>query len=544
MNPFSSPFPKAAPPADVLVLCDVAALAPAEQLLLSSLQGLANRGRPQLYLLFNEAESRWPERLKTRGLVRELRVCDDWRALLDRFSDVFRGLIVTDPACPASVNVATMLAGLEEGLIVSPELLAGFSEQWPILIDLRGRWARKIDAYEWAWQELGPRLRQDCLAIRYPEDVRGRDYLVQFRLFTFWISGEVDGRQPGSSAVAETAFAERLLQQLPANCPILGYPYAGEGIGPGEGGGVALFTRHGKYVVCDCPNLSVHSGVPAPIFRRRPAPEVALDPTKVYLGFIISDGDNLNCWDSAHMPLWRCAARGRVPLGWNVMPACFDLIPDVLAYYYETASEHDGFIACGGGLGYANPYLYASQSADPDQALADYLAQTAVRLGALDLDILNPYHLGYAIDHQNVAEFLPLGRGYRNAQAILQRYAEHLPGVRGFLPDYARTPGMTYETAAYCLPVADRRIPVLHALTEHFWPSHGKPGDIAARVEELRRLTAGVRPAFVNAFTVNWCFDPDDIAEVMRQLGPDFVAVRPEQLLALFAAHTGPDRAR
>jgi len=85
MNPFSSPFPKAAPPADVLVLCDVAALAPAEQLLLSSLQGLANRGRPQLYLLFNEAESRWPERLKTRGLVRELRVCDDWRALLDRF---------------------------------------------------------------------------------------------------------------------------------------------------------------------------------------------------------------------------------------------------------------------------------------------------------------------------------------------------------------------------------------------------------------------------------------------------------------------------
>ena len=150
---------------------------------------------------------------------------------------------------------------------------------------------------------------------------------------------------------------------------------------------------------------------------------------KAYVSFIISDGDNLNCWDSAHLPLWNAASRRQVALAWNVMPGCYELIPDMLAHYYEAASDNDCFIACGGGVGYANP--------------------------------------------------------------------------------------------------------------KHFWPSKGKEGDIAARIEEIRRLTDGIRPAFINAFTVNWCFDPDDVVKVMEGLGPDFIAVRPDQLTELVRQHLG-----
>ena len=371
--------------------------------------------------------------------------------MLERFSAAAKGLVVTDPEFPVTVNIATMLAGIHDLLIVSPALAEELSDSFPLVEDLRGRWSSKVEAYRWAREALWSGLRRDILAIRYPDSVRDRDYIVQFRIFTFWISGDVDGLQPGSDPDEEMRFAAELFAETPANCPVMGYPYAGEGIGPGEGGGVALATRYGKYIVCDCPNLSVHSGVPAPRFEQRPPRQVELDDGKVYVSFIISDGDNLNCWDSAHQPLWNAACRGQVALGWNVMPGCWELIPDMLAHYYETASDNDCFIACGGGVGYANPHLYASRTADPEGAHRDYVEQTSGYLEKLDIDILNPYHMGYEIDHQNIADFKPLAEGYPAAKEILRRYltSDSVP-ERGFprlrphprhdLPDVALPP--------------------------------------------------------------------------------------------------------
>ncbi|MCP5097835.1 MAG: hypothetical protein GY943_19990 [Chloroflexi bacterium] len=533
----NSPFPKSIIPTANLIVLDVQALPSDLQLMLGAFQGLVNREQPRLYLLFNEHEQRWPQRLLDRHLIDTIEETNDWKMVLNRFSELVRGLVITDPQFPVTVNVATMLAGVHNLVIVSPDLVAQLDSEWPVLFDLRGKWDSKVAAYQWAFDTLWADLRHDILAIRYPDSVRDRDYLVQFKIFTFWISGDVDGQQPGSSQKDETRFAEYLFTKVPANSPIMGYPYAGEGIGPGEGGGVALATQYGKYIVCDCPNLTVHSGVPAPEFKQRPPQQLKVDKSKVYLSFVISDGDNLNCWDAAHLPLWHCESRGQVPLGWNVMPGCYELIPDMLAYYYETASDGDNFIACGGGVGYANPYLYASKTADPERANREYIEQTAVYLQKLDIDILNPYHMGYEIDHQNIADFLPLAKGYDNAKQILQKYSNQIPFLKGILPDYARTPEMTYPMSHYLLPANDRQVPVVHAMTEHFWPSKGKEGDIAARAAEIRQLTEGIRPAFVHAFTVNWCFNPDDIAEVMRQLGPDYVAVRPDQLIDLVAQH-------
>ena len=481
----ASPFPQSAPPATTLSVLDVQELPTDLQLMMNAFQGLVNRQQPRLYLLFDKGQLRWPERLLERQVIEAIDATKDWQAVLQQFSAAVNGIVLIDPQFPVTVNIATMLAGIHNLLIVTPARLAQLQGQWPVKFDLRGKWISKVAAYEWAMATLWDDLRHDILAIRYPDNVRDRDYLVQFKIFTFWISGAVDGQQPGSAAAAEMSFAEQLFDQVPANCPIMGYPYAGEGIGPGEGGGVALATRYGKYIVCDCPNLTVHSGVPAPKFKQLPPKPLNLDQSKIYLAFVISDGDNLNCWDLAHQPLWQCESRGQIPLGWNAMPGCYDLIPDMLAYYYETASEFDNFIACGGGVGYANPFLYASQTDDPARALQNYLAQTAAYLEKLDIDILNPYHMGYEIDHQNLPEFQPLAVGYASAKQILQEYSRQLPRLKGFLPDYARTPGMSYARSHYSLDIEGRQVPVVHAMTQHFWPNKGKEGDIAARVAEI-----------------------------------------------------------
>ena len=135
-------------------------------------------------------------------------------------------------------------------------------------------------------------------------------------------------------------------------------------------------------------------------------------------------------------------------------------------------------------MGYANPHLYANGS--PRRPIA-YVELTAGYLQKLDIDILNPYHMSYEIDHQNIADFRPLAEGYVAAREILQRYLRQIPFLKGVFPDYARTRGMTYPMSHYLLQAGDRKVPVIHAMTEHFWPSKGKEGDIAARIEEIRR---------------------------------------------------------
>ncbi|HIJ65123.1 MAG TPA: hypothetical protein HPP77_04160, partial [Candidatus Hydrogenedentes bacterium] len=48
-------------------------------------------------------------------------------------------------------------------------------------------------------------------------------------------------------------------------------------------------------------------------------------------------------------------ARGTIPLGWGVDPNLIETYPDIITYLYETASEHDYFVADASGAGYFNP---------------------------------------------------------------------------------------------------------------------------------------------------------------------------------------------
>ena len=129
-------------------------------------------------------------------------------------------------------------------MVVSPRLAGRLG--LPIRHDLRGRWTRNVDAYRWALATLWPRMNQEVAACLWPGFHGLRDYLVQHRLFIFWLPGPIDGARPGASPREDVAFVEELLARLPPNRPILGYPYAGPDIGMGEGPGVSLLAEFGK----------------------------------------------------------------------------------------------------------------------------------------------------------------------------------------------------------------------------------------------------------------------------------------------------------
>lgn len=85
--------------------------------LVAALQGLANREKPRLAVRWIEADNHWLERLKQPERWLEsvtLEEFSDLEQLLERFSGCFRGVVLWDPTVPATSNVASTIAGVED----------------------------------------------------------------------------------------------------------------------------------------------------------------------------------------------------------------------------------------------------------------------------------------------------------------------------------------------------------------------------------------------------------------------------------------------
>ena len=123
-------FPAGPPPARVLDVVDVHGADDAAKLAAITLQGVVNRGeRAGVFLLLFDTKAYptlfWLEQLERKGYIegtRRLAV----EAYFDTYAGQAKGLVICDPALPASVNVATMIAGLESRVVVTPAFAPRF----------------------------------------------------------------------------------------------------------------------------------------------------------------------------------------------------------------------------------------------------------------------------------------------------------------------------------------------------------------------------------------------------------------------------------
>jgi len=122
-----------------------------EKAMLIGLQGLANRTAPQLYLI-HAADYPWEITgpladfyTRKHGVkFTELKTADE---ALAQFASCAKGYVVWDPAVVPTMNVAYTVAGLEDGVIVTPALIPLVAKHGLKLIDdLRGRYNGMTDA--------------------------------------------------------------------------------------------------------------------------------------------------------------------------------------------------------------------------------------------------------------------------------------------------------------------------------------------------------------------------------------------------------------
>ena len=134
----------------------VAELPGEDQLLLTTLQGVVNRRRPELYFNY-DAEDSDPDQEWLKDF-HGVRFHDDALALIDRYGRRAKGAIIYDPEVRDSINVATTLAGLRDGVVATADQVDAYGFQ--VLEDLRGQFSGqdKVDIYRWQFENLWP----DC----------------------------------------------------------------------------------------------------------------------------------------------------------------------------------------------------------------------------------------------------------------------------------------------------------------------------------------------------------------------------------------------
>ena len=480
---------------------------------------------------------------------------------LNKFRNDYGGLVIWDESLLDTVNAAVMLAGLENLIPVTMNLIEELALQdLPIRHDLRNRWTDRLQIYTWAMDNLFEQCKPGVVACIEPGWQRPEflDYLVEERIFVYSLSSRHEGLGSkllmlltfGPPALREPIFALRL------DAPIRKFALHWMGKRSQE---VKISNRIQRKVRSEtyptifgwhtkrddelsfmtqlsanglrlvpahlAGNFSFHSRV-EPLNEKaikasfkgkslkaesseegslraskttiRPSP--SLDKKAIYLTFTLSDGDQLMMMHTGELGNWYSSARGKVAFNWEVQPLLSEIAPALLERYLGQASEEDCIIAGPSGAGYVIPPLV------PD--LPAYIKETARICNDIGIRVVTSY----------IAD--PCRR-------VLRHLQRHSGDLLGYLAGYA---------------VVTRTLRVCHRDFIFFSNQIPKVEEIALPAEQLlgkvrMMITAtSERPAFIAIHLFAYRTTIADVAEFAQKIAdPNVHIVRADEFLTLLA---------
>ena len=398
--------------------------------LLISLQGLANRDYPRLYL---EYPKTWQWEIarpleafleKRHGVKWERLGLDDADAALARFAQYAKGVVVWDKNVRSSLIVAFTIAGVEDLVTVSEDLLPLAAKHGlkPV-VDLRGKFTGQTDAqiYQWAYDQYFERCSRDYYVVMGghagPEMQPGvADFGIRQRAFFTDLSS--NPKHP-----EELALLKKILSRQHVPSIVLGWHSYGKDT---EGSHTTLVGHYGLIMegLHNLPNVSFTSQIPlTPDFKFTNNHHVKPDETrkaekKVYIAAVATDAMGIGAWTKP--------GRGQIPYTWQVLMNWAWMNPPALQYFYEDKSPNDYFIGGLSGPGYMYPKAIP---ADKWPALTAVGRDLMQRLDLRVLEIMD-----YSEGNRHVGNTdLP--------KEVVDRYYAQYPDAIGFINGYgtART---------------------------------------------------------------------------------------------------------
>lgn len=336
----------------------------AEMVLAESLQGLTGRDLPKLWLDKNASMSEVIlAQLEQEGTTLH-RLNSVWD-LPGEFWMGVDGYILYNLGTP-SLNSAISLCGPWNAVAVDESIVdQAEAKGLTRIYDARGQTEDQIfDQYSDLFS-LG--IAVEMTETR-PEFTR--DFAVQNNAFTFYTT--------------DSTFRRRVAAALGPGATFFGWGFPSVS----EHTWISDFSQSsGQGAACGlCVNLSGMSKLPVPIPDR--ASHVPPDPAQEgqrIVAFVLSDGDNIR-WLTGDMPLdpkfFASPQRGQINMNWEISPLLPDLAPRVLKYFYDSATDMDGFVASG-----SPEYRYIHFEPDPRGEID--AQQSAPKLDASHLSIVS-----------------------------------------------------------------------------------------------------------------------------------------------------------
>ncbi len=481
--PSNQLLPTFSQPTPVIDTIDVSSASGPEYDLFASLEGLVNRTQPRVICVSTgngEGEYTW---VTLHNLSPNL--INGYSALL-KYRTNFTGLVVTDPAQPDTLNLATTIAGVKNELICDPSLLPTLTNapySLPVVDDLRGQFSNNYQVYNYLYSNYWSRCTHRLMAGLEPK-LHGqlRDYLVATKTATVWLD-------PATFNFTDKSILSKFLTDMtPAHGVYIGW-------WPSEGNGLGWIAQYGIPVLASdfFQNASVFSGVVQPIN----VPEIPPPPplqNKVYVSLILSDGDNIQYMQHAMKINWENPNRGSIPIGWTISPLAANLDPAMLNYYWSTATPNDCLISGPSGAGYAHIEGWGAANVAAFAQVSDsYLQQAGLRV----ITIWDQVTTGVA-----------------------QAFATNCPTLLG-LTDQS---GGNYTSVNSGLRTMGLTVSYSSSVS-----------DITNGIANAAASWNGTAPMFLAAQAVIWNLGPTDLRKIVNSFDPNkYVFVRPDHLFMLY----------
>ncbi|MDT0678326.1 GxGYxYP domain-containing protein [Autumnicola musiva] len=389
-----------------------------EMLMFSCLQGLMNRNKAKVFFYYpNKTKESWYseypvgndrvfyEWYKTYEHLQFDEVGDPY-TLFNKF-DInkpfqINGYVIVDTEAPVTANIGANYASIENLLPITASILKRKKNDLPdlpIKRDLRGRFQKmsKLEVYQWAFENQwsnankarvsnlgtpGPDSKGEISTNSFYTSNRARDFTVAERGFFFDLESKGD----------EFDLKDRILKAMEPQGYVFGWHQ-----GAGETAHISHLSKHGQLALGTstyAANFSFHSRVNVPgaveRFRQKVVNKTNTAPLedKIYLTFVLSDGDSLNFLTRrAQGGQWQLPERGKIPFGWEIQPLLVNVGPGLLDYFQATATDNDFFVNGISGIGYFYP---EEMPKDKLREILNEMSSYIKKTGLSELSVMSP----------------------------------------------------------------------------------------------------------------------------------------------------------
>lgn len=466
-----------------------------DAVLFTTLKGLVNRNQPRIYsydanTIYGEGKYNW---LNSLGL--NYSEVSNNLTMITKYRSEISGIVIYDDNYLDTINLATTIAGVRNGIVAAASQVSTLTAapyNLPILADLRGQFSSKLQIYQYLYNNYWASCTHRVLVGLNPDAHKGaiRDYAMAIGAAVVWLDPSVS---------SENTLLRSFLSSMPAGSAYMGWWID-------EGAGVGLGSEYGISTVASdwSTNLSVFAGMSRNV-SVKPVPTKPTLQNKIYLTFILSDGDNIQYMEHKMKEHWDSPDRGSVPIGWTVSPAALDAAPSLLDYYYDTATPKDCLIAGPSGVGYTYPNNWPNQT-----YLDNFVRMSDDYCNRAGLKVITIWNTIVGGINTNVGNSFA-----NNAPSLLGLTAMNGPG--GQVDIYNNKLPAQRLNATYCYDQASLQMEVNNAIAN--WN--------------------GTSPRFVAIQAEPWDVSPTMIKNVASTLNSNVVVVRTDNYFQLMREYYG-----